>query len=97
MSDAEKSLGRRISRVIDDGFFPTSPAATLREAIFSEILAGVLGSSPTTNEMDEIQATFEALKSMQSPRMVAQRRGKKVSDVVGKREDTASVGAEITE
>lgn len=60
MSNAEKSLGRRISRVIDDGFFPTSPAATLREAIFSEILAGVLGSSPTTNEMDEIQATFEA-------------------------------------
>jgi DNA phosphorothioation-dependent restriction protein DptG len=60
MSDTERSLGRRISRVIDDGFFPTSPAATLREAIFAEILAGVLGSSPTTNEMDEIQATFEA-------------------------------------
>lgn len=34
---------------------------------------------------------------MQSPRMVAQRRGKKVSDIVGKRGEPAANGAEITE
>jgi small subunit ribosomal protein S5 len=57
----------------------------------------VAKSTGTQNPYNMIQATFEALKSMQSPRMVAQRRGKKVSDIVGKREDTASTGTEIVE
>jgi DNA phosphorothioation-dependent restriction protein DptG len=57
---SSESLGRQISRVVDDGFFPTSPAATLREAIFSEILAGVLGASPSTSDLDDIRDVFEA-------------------------------------
>jgi DNA phosphorothioation-dependent restriction protein DptG len=57
---SETELGRQISRVIKGGFFPTSPAATLREAIFSEILAGVLGASPTTTELDELKANLDS-------------------------------------
>ncbi|WP_421709333.1 30S ribosomal protein S5 [Algihabitans sp.] len=57
----------------------------------------VAKSMGTQNPYNMIQATFEALKDMQSPRMVAQRRGKKVSDIVGKRGEPASNGAEITE
>lgn len=43
-----------VNRVIDDAFFPTSPAATIRESIFSEIIAGVLGASPTTQDFDTL-------------------------------------------
>ena len=60
MSETDTELGRQISRVIEDGFFPTSPAATLRESIFSEILAGVLGASPTTQDLDELREAFES-------------------------------------
>ena len=41
-----------------------------------------------------IHATFEALSRAQNPRMVAQRRGKKVSDIVGRREEYGRQGAE---
>jgi small subunit ribosomal protein S5 len=42
-----------------------------------------------------VRATFDALKREQSPRMVAARRGLKVSDIVSRRHDAAGeVGAE---
>lgn len=44
-----------VNRVIDDAFFPTSPAATLREAIFSEILAGVLEVSPSVDDVEQLR------------------------------------------
>ena len=47
------TLETSVSRVIDGAFFATSPAATLREAIFSEILAGVLGAKPTVGSVDD--------------------------------------------
>ena len=34
-----------------------------------------------------IKATFFALRHIQAPRAVAQKRGKRVADVLGKRED----------
>ncbi len=34
-----------------------------------------------------IKATFSALDHIQAPRVVAQKRGKRVADVFGKRED----------
>jgi small subunit ribosomal protein S5 len=37
-----------------------------------------------------VRATFEALKAQASPRQVAAKRGKKVSDVIGRRSDGAS-------
>ncbi len=51
---------------------------------------GVAKSLGTQNPYNMIRATFDALTSVQSPRMVAQRRGRKVSDILGRREDTAS-------
>jgi small subunit ribosomal protein S5 len=41
-----------------------------------------------------IKATFDGLKYSQSPRVVAQRRGKKVSDILG---DRRTAGAEAVE
>jgi small subunit ribosomal protein S5 len=38
-----------------------------------------------------IKATFEALKHLQSPRMVASRRGLKVSEIVSRRGDAGAV------
>jgi len=41
-----------------------------------------------------VRATFDALKNQQSPRMVAQRRGRSVSEILARREDqTADASA----
>jgi small subunit ribosomal protein S5 len=40
-----------------------------------------------------IRATFEALKGQSSPRQVASKRGKKVADLMGRRNDGASTEA----
>ena len=48
-----------------------------------DVVAKVVGSS---NPYNMVNATFEALKKMQSPRQVAARRGRKVSDIVAQRE-----------
>lgn len=50
-----------------------------------DVVAKVTG---TNNPYNMVNATLEALKFMQSPRQVASRRGKKVSDVVAQREGT---------
>lgn len=55
----------------------------------------VAKSIGTSNSHNLIKATFDALQSIQSPRMVAARRGKKVADVLGRRGDRGDeVGAE---
>jgi len=56
-----------------------------------DVVAKSLGSS---NPYNMVRATFDALKNEQSPRMVAARRGKKVSEIVGRRADGA--GADIS-
>ncbi len=50
-----------------------------------DVVAKVTGSN---NPYNMVNSTLEALKYMQSPRQVAARRGKKVSDVVAQREGT---------
>ena len=45
----------------------------------------VAKSTGTSNPHNMVKATFDALQQMQSPRMVASRRGKKVADVLGRR------------
>jgi small subunit ribosomal protein S5 len=52
----------------------------------------VTKSIGTSNPYNMVKATFEALKAMNSPRMVAAKRGKKVSEVVGRR--SADAGKE---
>ena len=48
-----------------------------------DVVAKAVGSS---NPYNMVNATFDALKSMESPRQIAARRGKKVSDIVSARE-----------
>ena len=51
----------------------------------------VVGKSlGTTNPYNMVRATFEGLKNMESPRTIANKRGKKVGDIVGRRNDGAS-------
>ena len=42
----------------------------------------VAKSTGTSNPHNMVKATFDALQQMQSPRMVASRRGKKVADIL---------------
>ena len=41
----------------------------------------------TSNPYNMVRATFDALKNQQSPRMVAQRRGRSVAEILARRED----------
>ena len=47
-------------------------------------------STGSSNPYNMIRATFEALKVQSSPRQIASKRGKKVSDLMGRRNDGAS-------
>lgn len=47
----------------------------------------VAKSQGSNNPYNMVKATFEALKSLRSPRMIAAKRGKKVADIVGRRGD----------
>ena len=52
----------------------------------------VTKSVGTSNPYNMIRATFEALKDQTSPRSVAQRRGKKVADLIGRGGASAAEG-----
>jgi small subunit ribosomal protein S5 len=47
-------------------------------------------STGSSNPYNMVRATFEALKVQSSPRQVANKRGKKVADIIGRRNDGAS-------
>ena len=53
----------------------------------------VTKSVGTSNPYNMIRATFEALGDQYSPKTVAQRRGKKVADLVARRDDMAADAA----
>lgn len=55
-----------------------------------DVVAKAIGSSNPYNMVD---ATIKALKGMESPRQIAARRGKKVSDIVASRESAKSSSA----
>jgi small subunit ribosomal protein S5 len=59
-----------------------------------DVVAKSLGSQ---NPYNMIRATIDGLKAEQSPRMVAQRRGKKVADILPKTADAAPVEAAAAE
>jgi small subunit ribosomal protein S5 len=66
------------------GIIAGGPMRAVFEALgVSDVVAKSLG---TSNPHNMIKATFEALASMMSPRAVAATRGKKVGDIVGRRE-----------
>jgi small subunit ribosomal protein S5 len=65
------------------GIIAGGPMRAIFEALgIQDVVAKSIG---TSNPYNMIKATFEGLKRNSSPRMVAQRRGKKVSDLLGER------------
>jgi small subunit ribosomal protein S5 len=65
------------------GIIAGGPMRAIFEALgVQDVVAKSLG---TSNPYNMIKATFEGLTRSSSPRMVAQRRGKKVSDLLGDR------------
>jgi len=51
----------------------------------------VVGKSiGTSNPYNMVRATFDALKMAESPRQIAQKRGKKIGEIVDRRNDGAS-------
>ena len=59
-----------------------------------DVVAKSLGSQ---NPYNMIRATIDGLKAEQSPRSVAQRRGKKVADILPKREDATESSTQVAE
>ncbi len=55
----------------------------------------VAKSQGSSNPYNMVRATFEALKSEDSPRGVAARRGKKVSEIVARRRDGAGENTQL--
>lgn len=51
----------------------------------------VAKSVGTSNPYNMVRATFDALRNEKSPRQVASRRGKKVSDIVARRRDASAL------
>src|SRR4051794_3188873 len=66
------------------GIIAGGPMRAVFEALgVGDVVAKSLG---TSNPYNMVRATFDALKLQQSPRMVAQRRGRSVSDIIARRE-----------
>jgi small subunit ribosomal protein S5 len=72
------------------GIIAGGPMRAVFESVgIHDVVAKSKGSS---NPYNMVRATFDALKNQTSPRSVAARRGKKVSDVLRRRDpDAASV------
>jgi len=67
------------------GIIAGGPMRAVFEALgVSDVVSKSLG---TSNPYNMVRATFDALKNQQSPRMVANRRGRSVSDILARRED----------
>ncbi|MCG8361647.1 MAG: 30S ribosomal protein S5 [Kiloniellales bacterium] len=84
--------GRVVLRAADPGtgIIAGGPMRAIFESLgVQDVVAKSIG---TPNPHNMIKATFDALTNSASPRMVAQRRGKKVSDILGRREATAEAG-----
>jgi small subunit ribosomal protein S5 len=73
------------------GIIAGGPMRAVFETLgIKDIVAKSVG---TSNPHNMIKATFVALAKLNSPRMVAQRRGKKVGDLLGRRDGDQSAEA----
>jgi|TARA_E500000305_G_scaffold15961_1_gene11715 small subunit ribosomal protein S5 len=87
--DGRHGAGRVILRAAPPGtgIIAGGPMRAVFETLgVQDVVAKSMGSA---NPYNMIRATFDALTREQSPRMVAARRGKKVTDIVGRRADGA--------
>ena len=85
--------GRVVMRAADQGtgIIAGGPMRAVFEALGVQDVVGK--SVGTSNPHNMIKATFDGLKNSQSPRMVAQRRSKKVSDILGERRGATAEAA----
>lgn len=74
------------------GIIAGGPLRAIFEALgVQDVVGKAIGSN---NPHSMVNATMDALKSMQSPRQVAARRSKKVSDIVASREVESAANSE---
>ncbi|HYH39297.1 30S ribosomal protein S5 [Azospirillum sp.] len=74
------------------GIIAGGPMRAIFEALgVADVVTKSIG---TSNPHNMIKATFDALTQVVSPRSVAARRGRRVSDILGKRETGAGAGAQ---
>lgn len=74
------------SAVPGTGIIAGGPLRAIFEALgIQDVVAKTLGSN---NPYNVVKATLEALKQMESPRMVAARRGRRVNEVLGRKSET---------
>ena len=74
------------------GIIAGGPMRAVLETLgVQDVVAKSVGSS---NPYNMVRATFDALKVQASPRQVAAKRGKKASDILGRRSDVAAEAAE---
>ena len=88
------SAGRVILRAAPPGtgIIAGGPMRAVFETLgVQDVVTKSIGSS---NPYNMVKATFRALESMMSPRSVAARRGKKVSEIVGRRRDQSEAEEE---
>lgn len=81
------------SAPVGTGIIAGGPMRAVFEAVgISDVVTKSIGSA---NPYNMVRATFDGLKVQTSPRMIAARRGKKVSELVGRRAGHAQEAAEI--
>ena len=89
--------GRVIMRTAPEGtgIIAGGPMRAVFEMLgVKDVVSKSVGSQ---NPYNMIRATLDGLKKEQSPRSVAQRRGKKVADILPKREDNVESSAQVAE
>ena len=89
--------GRVVMRAAEHGtgIIAGGPMRAVFEMVgMHDVVAKSLGSQ---NPYNMIRATMDALSKQASPRSVAQRRGKKVADILPKREDTPQESGQVAE
>lgn len=73
------------------GIIAGGPMRAVFETVgVADVVAKCLG---TSNPHNMIKATFDALQSLTSPRAVAAKRGKKVGDIIGRRDGNAAAAS----
>jgi small subunit ribosomal protein S5 len=73
------------------GIIAGGPMRAVFEALgVGDVVSKSLG---TSNAYNMVRATFDALQNQQSPRMVANRRGRSVAEILAKREGSAETAA----
>jgi small subunit ribosomal protein S5 len=95
--EGRHGAGRVVMRTAPEGtgIIAGGPMRAVFEMLgIKDVVSKSLGSQ---NPYNMIRATIDGLKKETSPRMVAQRRGKKVSDILPKTEAAPAVEAEVAE